>query len=231
MTARMLLLIFAVLEGILISLCASCEAPKIEADLLGGSTEALAERNIDLGPGLILDGRDAWLIGNVASEQAKTEAELAVRSVWGVRVVHNQLAVGAATSAAPAPAASAPMPTTTEVQRSIDDLIAGRVVEFESGSDRLTENGRTLVDELAELLERFPDARIEIAGHTDGQGRAQANLELSQRRAEAVRSRMISRGIAESRLTARGYGEERPIADNETAEGRFKNRRVELVVQ
>lgn len=229
MTARMLLLLFAVAESVLISLCASCEAPKIQADLSTASAAALSERGIDLGKGLLLDGRDAWLTGEAAGEQVKTEAERAVAAVWGVRIVHNLLTVAGTDS--PAPAAGAPAATAADAQRAIDDAMAGRVLELESGSDRLTANGRALVDELAALLERFPDARVEVAGHTDSQGPAQGNLDLSRRRAQSVRSRLISRGIAESRLTAQGYGEERPIADNETAEGRFKNRRVELVVQ
>jgi outer membrane protein OmpA-like peptidoglycan-associated protein len=70
---------------------------------------------------------------------------------------------------------------------------------------------------------------IEVAGHTDSRGSDAYNIKLSQRRAEAVRDYLISKGIAADRLSAKGYGESQPVADNATDEGRFKNRRVELV--
>lgn len=202
-----------------------------------------------------MDGRDAWLFGRVADAGAKARAEQAVAGVSGVRVVHNLLSVGGAVSrpapAAPPPAApAAPAPATPaapapapvsppiagpaasgDIQRSLDDLIAGRVIEFEPGRDRLTKSGAALVDEVAALLARFPSARVAIAGHTDSQGTSRNNLTISQRRAEAVRRRLVSGGVAESRLMAEGYGEDRPIADNRTAEGRLRNRRVEFTVQ
>ena len=69
-----------------------------------------------------------------------------------------------------------------------------------------------------------------VEGHTDSQGSASSNQDLSQRRAEAVRDYLVSRGIAGDRLTAQGFGPSRPIADNGTAEGRANNRRVEIVI-
>ncbi len=83
--------------------------------------------------------------------------------------------------------------------------------------------------EVVRLLLAYPRARVEIQGHTDSVGSAAYNLQLSQRRAEAVRDFLISQGIAADRLTARGYGHTRPIADNRTEEGRARNRRTELV--
>ncbi len=136
-------------------------------------------------------------------------------------------------AAAPQPPPAAP-PTTSssaDIQRSIDALIADRVVEFEPSRDRLTRQGGALVDEVAALLARNPTARIAIAGHTDSQGTSRNNLTLSQRRAEAVRKRLVDAGIQRNRLTATGYGEDRPIADNSTSKGRLRNRRVEFTVQ
>lgn len=237
MSSRRLLVVFALLEALLIFACVSCEAPKIEANLTSAATDALAANDVFLRDGLVVDGRDAWLTGQVATSEAKAQAERALAAIPGVRVVHNLLTVG---QAAPVPAPATPVPApaapaapagAAEIQRSIDELIAGRVVEFELGSDRLTQRGRTLVDEVAALLKRFPDARIEVAGHTDSQGTSRNNLDLSRRRAEAVRARLSAQGVDASRLTAAGYGEDQPIADNGTPEGRLQNRRVEFTVQ
>jgi outer membrane protein OmpA-like peptidoglycan-associated protein len=70
-----------------------------------------------------------------------------------------------------------------------------------------------------------------VEGHADSQGAAEYNQELSQRRAEAVRTYLVSRGISAERVSAQGFGLTRPIADNASAEGRANNRRVEIVVQ
>ena len=74
-----------------------------------------------------------------------------------------------------------------------------------------------------------PDVRFEVGGHTDGDGAADYNTTLSQQRADAVRAQLISMGIDKSRLTTKGYGKTRPIADNTTADGKANNRRVEFV--
>jgi outer membrane protein OmpA-like peptidoglycan-associated protein len=85
-----------------------------------------------------------------------------------------------------------------------------------------------VVDEVAEVLKKNPHIRVEIQGHTDITGSREHNLELSRKRAEAVMNYLIKKGISRDRLTAVGYGFSRPIAPNTTAEGRAKNRRVEL---
>ncbi|MEZ5366891.1 MAG: OmpA family protein [Bryobacterales bacterium] len=232
---------FVTALGLLIFQCISSKAPSIESDLSDKTVAALAAQNVDLGSDFVMDGRDVWLTGTVATQELKVAAGRAAAEVSGVRAVHNMLHVDAdaPAPAAPAPTSPAPAPTPAtparvskqELQRSIDDLIAGRVVEFESGRDRLTQRGGALVDEVAALLGRFPDARVEIAGHTDSQGTSRNNLTLSKRRAEAVRKRLVEGGVADSRLTAEGYGEDRPIADNKTSAGRLRNRRVEFTVQ
>ena len=84
---------------------------------------------------------------------------------------------------------------------------------------------------IATILNQFGEMNILIEGHTDAVGTDEYNLGLSQRRAEAVRVFLVSQGVTETRLSAAGYGESRPVADNETSEGRQKNRRVDLVIQ
>jgi outer membrane protein OmpA-like peptidoglycan-associated protein len=101
-------------------------------------------------------------------------------------------------------------------------------VTFENASDRLTAESRTMLDRVATSLVGNPAVHVEVAGHADSNGLPASNEALSLRRAQSVRSYLISKGVSADRLTARGYGEADPIADNTTAEGRAKNRRVEL---
>jgi OmpA-OmpF porin, OOP family len=87
-----------------------------------------------------------------------------------------------------------------------------------------------LLDDVALALTDNPTIKVEIQGHTDSQGNDAFNLKLSQRRAESVRAYLLKKSIAADRMTAKGYGEDVPIADNRTADGRSQNRRVEFVI-
>ncbi len=101
-------------------------------------------------------------------------------------------------------------------------------VNFETNSAVLTAGSTSILDRVVESLKAWPEVRIEVAGHTDSVGRADYNKTLSAKRAEAVRAYLAAAGIDSSRMTATGYGEETPIADNNTDPGRAANRRVEL---
>jgi outer membrane protein OmpA-like peptidoglycan-associated protein len=101
-------------------------------------------------------------------------------------------------------------------------------VAFELNSATLTVASHAILNRLADALLADEATRVEIGGYTDTSGDDAYNLALSERRAEAVQAYLIDRGVASDRLVARGYGEARPIADNDTAEGRARNRRVEL---
>jgi OOP family OmpA-OmpF porin len=103
-------------------------------------------------------------------------------------------------------------------------------VNFETNSDRLVAGTESELDVAAATLEKNPSIRVEVAGHTDSDGTAEYNEGLSLRRATTVRDYLIAKGIAESRLSVRGYGELQPIADNSTREGKSQNRRVVLRV-
>lgn len=100
-------------------------------------------------------------------------------------------------------------------------------VNFESSSAQLLSGSSTVLDDAVATLRRYPELRIEIAGHTDSSGADAYNQGLSARRAQAVLDYFRAAGVANA-LTARGYGESQPIADNATAEGRAQNRRVLL---
>lgn len=102
---------------------------------------------------------------------------------------------------------------------------------FETNSDKLKVASLVQLDELAEILKRYEGANLIIEGHTDSQGEDAYNLTLSQKRTESVKTYLMGKGIMESRLTATGFGETKPIDDNKTSAGRAKNRRVELKTQ
>lgn len=103
-------------------------------------------------------------------------------------------------------------------------------VNFETNSDRLLPGAADVLDEAAATLRRNPNIVVAVEGHTDSDGETQYNESLSQRRAATVRDYLIARGVEADRLTALGYGESRPIADNSTATGKAQNRRVVLRV-
>jgi OmpA-OmpF porin, OOP family len=103
-------------------------------------------------------------------------------------------------------------------------------LHFETGTTRLTPQGQRTVESLAAVLKAYPTVRVTLEGHTDATGDAASNKTLSLQRAEAVKQMLSNAGIPADRLQAEGYGQERPIASNDTETGRARNRRLELVV-
>lgn len=103
-------------------------------------------------------------------------------------------------------------------------------LEFETGKDVIKQESIPSLTELAEVLVKKTEWKLQIAGHTDNVGAAQGNLILSKKRSESVKAFMVSQGIDASRLSALYFGETQPVADNTTKEGRQKNRRVEMTI-
>jgi outer membrane protein OmpA-like peptidoglycan-associated protein len=103
-----------------------------------------------------------------------------------------------------------------------------RGINFAFMSHAITDDSRPALDHAVEVMRANPTIRIEIQGHTDGDGDPNLNQGLSRRRAEAVRQYMIAAGVAEARLRAVGHGGDKPLADNSTEVGKAKNRRIEL---
>jgi outer membrane protein OmpA-like peptidoglycan-associated protein len=101
-------------------------------------------------------------------------------------------------------------------------------ITFETNSDVIRSSSEATLRRALAVLTEFGDVRLEVQGHTDDQGSDDFNLDLSQRRAESVVAWFVSNGVAADRLTARGYGETSPIADNGTKDGQAQNRRVEF---
>ena len=115
-------------------------------------------------------------------------------------------------------------------QQIIDAALKNRIIEFESGSAVLAFSGAQILDEMVIALNKVGAKKIRIIGHTDSSGNAHKNLQLSQQRAEAVKAYLIAKNIPAYLLSTDGLGASRPVADNTTAEGRKKNRRIEFEV-
>ncbi|MGY0651031.1 OmpA family protein [Luteimonas sp. A537] len=115
-------------------------------------------------------------------------------------------------------------------QNLIDEVLADRIIEFESGSDRLTPAGQRILDELVGPMKDVGNARVQIIGHTDNVGQRQANLGLSLARAERVLEYFSGRGVPTSGLSVLGRGPDEPVADNATPDGRARNRRIQFTV-
>ena len=103
-------------------------------------------------------------------------------------------------------------------------------LNFASGSANIDGSTGVEVDNVAAVLKAYTDVKVTIEGFTDSRGNPDSNLTLSQQRADAVKNRLVAAGISADRLMTEGYGVADPIADNETAEGRAQNRRIEMVV-
>jgi outer membrane protein OmpA-like peptidoglycan-associated protein len=135
-----------------------------------------------------------------------------------------------------APTAVAPAPRTTQVpvpvtrqgcESSLASILAGEQIEFAPGSAKIDAKSTALLDQLAREVKACP-GNIRIEGYTDTVGRGRLNRRLSEARAAAVRQALIARGIPARRLSAKGYGARRPVADNTTEAGRARNRRIEF---
>ena len=189
-----------------------------EPDWLGGLPAAMRVFDLRTEDGDFDLGGDALEIrGRVFAETAKQDLLARLEDhLPGLRI-RDQLEVRLPESAA-------------ELQATLDTAILDRTVEFESDSTELTARGIAVLNEVAELLLALPQGRTAISGHTDDQGDAEYNLDLSRRRADAARDYLISRGLAGERFTTAGFGETLPIADNAIPEGRQRNRRIEFQV-
>ncbi len=104
-------------------------------------------------------------------------------------------------------------------------------VAFDTNSAVVKPGLTSEIDRIANVMVKYPQTSIIVEGHTDDRGADAENLRLSQNRADAVKDLLVSRGVINSRIRSIGYGESQPVADNNSAEGRQKNRRVEIKVE
>jgi OmpA-OmpF porin, OOP family len=130
---------------------------------------------------------------------------------------------GCATEAPPPP----PPPSTLETTGSVT-----LDIEFDTAKWYVKPKYNDEIKQVADFMKAHPEAKVAIEGHTDSIGSKASNIRLSQQRADSVKAYLVNRfGVEGNRLRAVGYGPDRPIATNDTAEGRQKNRRVEAVVE
>lgn len=120
------------------------------------------------------------------------------------------------------------IPTPDECIAQLNATVATRKITFAPSSSDIEADAQATIDDIADILKLCQAARIEIGGHTDSQGREIMNEQLSQARADAVLNAIMARRILVSNLSAKGYGESQPVADNGTEEGREANRRIEF---
>jgi OOP family OmpA-OmpF porin len=103
-------------------------------------------------------------------------------------------------------------------------------INFKTNSDKITKDSFKVLDGAIKVLVDYPDVKLEIGGHTDNVGKAEHNMELSQKRAESVKTYFVGKGIAADRLTAVGYGMDKPLTSNKTKADKAKNRRTEFTL-
>lgn len=110
----------------------------------------------------------------------------------------------------------------------LDKTLADRTVEFKSGSAILTSRGHDILDQMAEAIRKLDTPFIQIIGNTDNVGNRMSNIQLSLERAQAVKDYLVQKGIPARDLSVSGQGPDNPIADNDTDEGRARNRRIDF---
>ena len=196
---------------------------------------------------IIIDDRTIVLSGQVGGDRAKAIVlrDIAPLTQAGLELEDRILA--GPSSAGPskkAPSskvpslAAAPSPTTPSLaeipspllQKKLDEILARASIEFESNSTTMTPRSLVTLDQLIDQLRHAPRTAIEIGGHTDKYGDSDYNLQLSQRRADAVRRYFTKHGLPKQ-FTAVGYGASRPLSVAENRAGLQRNRRIELRVK
>lgn len=230
------------------------KALTIQDDLNSRSGAALATQADMVNVSALANGRDILLAGTVASEQVRLQAEQITLQVNGVRDVNNTIKIAdmpapeiAVTSEyefrSSAKVESLPdeFPLLEEDQNIAEiapqDLAAARQsidnmdlnnISFVHGSATLTENASSTLSEIATTLNQHKNVGLRVEGHTDNTGDPNYNLDLSTKRAQSVVDYLVAVGIENTRLVAEGFGDQQPIATNDTKEGRSKNRRIEF---
>ena len=174
-----------------------------------------------IGPNLkLISGGQLKVDGNAVSVRGDVSNE----------AQRQQIAGDIATSLNPTYTVNNGLRVVASEQKTLDDTLANRIIEFESGKATLTDSGMAILDQMSVVMLRLKDKKVEVVGHTDNAGSRASNVPLSQARAEAVKVYLSSKGIKPELIAASGEGPDRPVADNRSAEGRARNRRIEFKV-
>jgi OmpA-OmpF porin, OOP family len=171
--------------------------------------------------GFALDGKTVTVRGLVETDDTKSKLIADTVSAVGKDVrVEDKIMVRGKITAAQA----------SDFQARLNQMLVGKIVEFDTNSDLLTDKGKAVLDEMVKVLGEVPGVPVEIGGHTDSRGNAGLNQNLSQRRARSCLQYLVQKGVDARRLSSNGYGSLKPIADNNTPEGQQRNRRIEFNV-
>lgn len=146
----------------------------------------------------------------------------------GSEAQRQQIASDVATALNPTYAVRNGLRVAAQEQSVLDATLGNRIVEFEAGSSQLRPSGKQILDEMAGAMLKLGGKTVEVIGHTDAQGAREANVVLSLARADAVRGYLIGKGVLPSLINTSGAGPDRPVASNESSEGRARNRRIEF---
>ncbi len=194
--------------------CASQSAPLIEYELQNTVRAAMKD---DQFRGITVSGsgRDIVLTGTVSLESARRAALQAASGQRGVGSVDDRLVVSGGAS---------------EVQLRVRMILAQRNIAFEAGQSELADPSQPVLEDIRTALADAPAANIQVEGYTDDSGDEDKNRAISQKRAQAVVNWLADHGIPRGRMQAFGYGPERPLVSNDTAEGRARNRRIEITL-
>ncbi len=171
--------------------------------------------------GFAMDGNSVIVRGLVDTDDSKSKliSEATAAAGSGVRVDDKLMVKGKVTAA-----------QATDFQAKLNQMMAGKIVEFDTNSDVLTDKGKAVLDEMVRVLSEAPGIPVEVSGHTDARGNAALNENLSQRRARTCLRYLAQKGVDARRMSSRGYGSSKPIADNNVSEGQQRNRRIEFTV-
>lgn len=202
----------------------------IQADLVEAVEAALVAADAE-DVLVSVEGLEVTLAGEVPEAATKERLDRAVAQLPKVGRFINAVEVAATPQPEEAEEVAADDAISLDgCQANLDAILGSGSIDFESSSAELKPTSLSLLDELVVALIQCGEARIEIAGHTDASGPREENLELSLQRAEAVKAYMVAAAVAVDRLTAIGFGPDKPLVDNATPEGRAQNRRIELEV-
>jgi len=177
---------------------------------------------------LSLDGKDVTLVGMVTEFDIKRLIGSNLEEALGAGyTVDNKIRV------VPAPAEPSPVVVRENLlcQERLEEIMAVSNIYFESASAEIQAKSSDTLDRIVEVLSQCPAAEIEVAGHTDSSGQDEFNMTLSQQRAESVSKYLTDTAQLSNTITAFGYGETQPIADNSTESGRAENRRIQFIIK
>jgi outer membrane protein OmpA-like peptidoglycan-associated protein len=201
------------------------DARIIQHDIMTRTTEALTAANIPIPDGALkVDGRDVTLTGVRGSAIVSDQTRDLVQNLAGVREP-----VHLVVTDPPPPPPAPPLPVEARnLETNLTQFLAGKTIRFDGTSDVIHPEGKAVLEQVVRILATAPKVAIDIAGHTDTDGDANFNLDLSKRRAAAVKLYLVARGIKADRLETEGFGGTKPAVPNDTPENKARNRRIEF---